>query len=147
MNTKAPDRILNNFTKICLDHGLKITPQRTVIYEELLKSRDHPTIDSLVKRVRKILPHVSFDTVYRTVLCFSDLGLVKEVEGYSGVRRYDPVTENHHHFRCTRCHRIIDFKNAYFDSIKVPGEILKQFVVTDKKIVLEGLCDECNKKT
>ena len=29
--------------------GLKITPQRTAIYEELLKAKDHPTADTFIR--------------------------------------------------------------------------------------------------
>lgn len=146
MDVKDTGQALENFRKKCRDRGFKITPQRSVIYEELIKSRDHPAIDLILKRVRKVLPNVSFDTVYRTVLSFMDLGLVKEVEGFGGSKRFDPVTESHHHFRCTRCHRIVDFYNAYFDNIKVPEDILRKYMVTDKKVLLEGLCDACSKK-
>jgi Fe2+ or Zn2+ uptake regulation protein len=33
--------------------GLKITPQRTAIYEELLKAKDHPSADTIYKRIVK----------------------------------------------------------------------------------------------
>lgn len=134
------------FKDRCRDHGLRMTPQRTVIYKELLKAKDHPSIDIILKRVRKVLPHISFDTVYRTVLSFAEIGVLKIVEGYGGSKRFDPNITPHHHFRCIRCHKIVDFYNDYFDHIKIPEEVRKQFKVLDKKILLEGLCEECSKK-
>jgi Fur family peroxide stress response transcriptional regulator len=127
------------------ENGLKITPQRTAIFQELLKAKDHPTADDIYKRIVKNMPNISFDTVNRTLLTFSKIGMIKIVEGYGQAKRYDPDLGLHHHFRCTRCGRIIDFHNKDYDNIAVPAEINKRFTVTSKKVVLEGLCGKCGK--
>jgi Fur family peroxide stress response transcriptional regulator len=125
------------------EHGLKITPQRTAIYQELLKAKDHPSADIIYKRLVKKIPNISFDTVNRTLLTFSQIGIANIVEGYGQPKRYDPDIDIHHHFRCTRCNKIIDFHNEDYDNLIVPREIQKQFTVFHKKVVLEGLCDQC----
>jgi Fur family peroxide stress response transcriptional regulator len=127
------------------EHGLKITPQRTLIYKELLKAIDHPSADTIYKRLVKKIPNISFDTVNRTLLTFSKIGITKIVEGYGQPKRYDPDIEPHHHFRCIKCNRIIDFQNKEYDNITVPEELQKKFLVTDKKVVLEGFCDKCRR--
>lgn len=127
-------------------HGLKITPQRIAIYQELLKAKDHPSADVIYKKLIKRVPTISFDTVNRTLLTFSKIGIANIVEGYGQPKRYDPDLDAHHHFRCTHCNRIIDFHNKAYDNISVPEEIQKQFSVFNKKVVLEGLCDRCKKK-
>ena len=130
----------------CVEQGLKITPQRSVIYDELLKAKDHPSADDLYKRVRKVLPNISFDTVYRTLLVFSDIGIVKLVEGYGELKRFDPDIENHHHLRCVQCQKIIDFCNQSYDALKIPAEFEKEFTILNKRVVLEGICKECSRK-
>ena len=137
---------LDSFMEKCRRHGLKVTPQRTAIYRELSKATDHPTIEGILKKVRVALPNISFDTVYRTVLSFVDAGIIHMVEGYGGSRRFDPDINPHHHFRCTRCEKIVDFSNDYFDSIRVPEELKRQFNILQKKVVLEGVCTECAKR-
>ena len=127
------------------ENGLKITPQRTAIYGELLKAKDHPSADDIYKRIVKKIPNISFDTVNRTLLTFSKIGITKVVEGYGQAKRYDPDMDLHHHFRCVRCGRIIDFHNKDYDDIPVPEEINRQFTVTSKKVVPEGLCGKCKK--
>jgi Fur family peroxide stress response transcriptional regulator len=127
-------------------YGLKITPQRTAIYQELLKANDHPSADSIYRKLIKKIPSISFDTVNRTLLTFSKIGVAHIVEGYGQPKRYDPNVNPHHHFRCTQCDRIVDFYNKAYDNISVPEEIQKQFTVVNKKVVLEGLCDRCNNK-
>jgi len=127
-------------------HGLKITPQRTAIYQELLKAKDHPSADIIYKRLIKRVPNISFDTVNRTLLTFSRIGIANIVEGYGQPKRYDPYVDTHHHCRCIYCNTIIDFQNKAYDKLTVPQDIKKQFTVFNKKVVLEGICDRCRKK-
>ncbi len=127
------------------EHGLKITPQRTAIYQELLKAKNHPSADDIYKRIVKKIPNISFDTVNRTLLTFSKIGIINVVEGYGQAKRYDPDMDIHHHFRCIQCGSIIDFHNKEYANITVPEEINKQFTVLSKKVVLEGLCSKCRK--
>jgi Fur family peroxide stress response transcriptional regulator len=135
--------MMDIFYQRAKEHGLKITPQRTAIYQELLKAKDHPSADIIYKRLVKKIPNISFDTVNRTLLTFSQIGIANIVEGYGQPKRYDPDIDIHHHFRCTRCNKIIDFHNEDYDNLIVPREIQKQFTVFHKKVVLEGLCDQC----
>jgi Fur family peroxide stress response transcriptional regulator len=140
------DESLDLFREKCRENNLKITPQRIVIYRELLKSKDHPNAEALHKRMKKIIPDISLDTVNRTLLTFSKIGIVKNVEGYGEPRRYDPKIENHHHFRCVNCNSLIDFNYKLYDDITIPGDIKKRFSVINKKILIEGYCDKCRKK-
>ena len=144
--TSSNESLLHQFKKKCADHSLKVTPQRTTIYEELLRSKEHPTADLVYQKVRNKLPNISFDTVNRTLLTFSKLGVIRVVEGYGEAKRFDPDLEPHHHFRCIRCNRIIDLQEQTFDEINIPKNISKQFTVLHKKVVLEGVCETCRKR-
>lgn len=139
-------KMMELFYRRSEENGLKITPQRTTIYQELLKAIDHPSAEVIYGRIVKKIPNISFDTVNRTLLTFSKIGIANIVEGYGQPKRYDPDINAHHHFRCTRCNKIIDFHNEDYDNLSVPHEIQKQFTVFHKKVVLEGLCDQCKKK-
>jgi Fur family peroxide stress response transcriptional regulator len=139
----AGSRMKDDFLEKCRENGLKITPQRRAIYEELLKATEHPSADSLHGRLKRAFPNISLDTVNRTLLTFSTIGIIHVVEGYGQARRFDPNVEPHHHFRCIRCNSIIDFRDASYDGMKVPAEIRKQYTVLNKKVVLEGYCSTC----
>jgi len=146
MKLNVKDNSLDLFRKKCKENKLKITPQRIVIYQELLKSKNHPHAEALYRRVKKIIPDISLDTVNRTLLTFSRIGLVKNVEGYGDPRRYEPDLNNHHHFRCVNCNAIIDFEYKSYDDLPIPPELKKRFQVTDKKVLLEGYCNKCLKR-
>lgn len=134
------------FREKCRENNLKVTPQRVVIYEELLKSKDHPNAEVLFERVKKIFPAISLDTVNRTLLTFSQIGIVNIVEGNGEPRRFDPDIENHHHFRCVKCNTIIDFDYKLYDNMEVPEKIDKKFTVLNKKVLLQGYCNKCHNK-
>jgi Fur family peroxide stress response transcriptional regulator len=140
------DAAVDLFWRKAKECGLKITPQRTAIFQELLRAKDHPTADDIFKRIVRKIPNISFDTVNRTLSTFSTIGLAKVVEGYGQAKRYDPDLGAHHHFRCVRCGGIIDFCCKDYDDIAVPAEIGERFTVTGKKVVLEGLCGACGKE-
>ena len=125
------------------ERGLKITPQRTAIYEELLKAKDHPSADTIYKRIVKKIPNISFDTVNRTLLTFAGIGVVDVVEIFGGAKRFDPNGANHHHMHCVRCGTIIDFQNRTYDNLKVPEDLRDEFRVISKRVVFRGLCKAC----
>jgi Fur family peroxide stress response transcriptional regulator len=143
METKKREERMMRFRQCCREHGLKMTPKRILIYEELIQSRDHPSPETLFKRVRRKAPQISLDTVYRTLGTFHDIGLVDMVEGFALTRRFDPNQDHHHHARCTRCQAMLDFDSRTYDQLKVPPEIRKVFSVQRVRVTVEGLCRDC----
>jgi len=134
------------FRKRCKQNNLNMTPQRIAIYEELIKSKNHPDSEDIYERIKNVFPDISLDTVYRTLSKFAEIGLVHLVEGYGEAKRYDPDTNKHHHFRCQKCNKIVDFHDASYDNLKIPKALQKSFSVTNVKVILEGTCDECIRK-
>ncbi len=147
MLQKSKKDLMTEFRDRCKQHNLNITPQRVAIYEELVKSEDHPCSEDIFDRVRKVFADISLDTVYRTLSTFAEMGLVHIVEGYGEVKRYDPDTSPHHHFRCLECNNIIDFRNESYDNLKIPMQFQENFNVMNIKVVLEGKCGRCVKKS
>jgi len=142
VNDRTDERMLS-FESICREHGLSITPQRVAIYKELVSSPEHPSAVMILNKVREYYSNISLDTVNRTLLTFHEIGLAKMVESSGDPKRFDPNLEPHHHFRCIKCGKIEDFKNQSYDTLKVPPELDKKFVVMQKIVHLEGFCDRC----
>ncbi|KQC14807.1 MAG: Fur family transcriptional regulator [Desulfuromonas sp. SDB] len=143
MNNKINLNRKKLFEKQCKQNHLRITPQRSVIFQSLTDSPDHPTADMIYQQVKKQFPNISFDTVNRTLITFAEIGLVNLVEGYGESRRFEPNLNQHHHFRCIKCHKIIDFQDDDLNSIKIPENIKSKFKILNQRVVLEGLCDQC----
>ena len=139
--------LLDNFRKICRKHKLRVTPQRVLIYEEVINSKDHPSADVLYKRIIERCPEVSFDTVYRTLAKFASIGLIEQIDGFGTSMRFDPMIGQHFHFRCRQCGNIIDFEAQCYENLAIPDEIAERHEVTKLQVTLEGICSECIKKS
>lgn len=134
---------MDKFYSTCKEQNLKITPQRIAIYKALLASKDHPSADFVFRAIKTDFPNISFDTVNRTLLTFSEIGLIDVVESYSGARRFDPNREAHHHVHCVQCGTITDFNSAEFDSLVLPAEIKNKNKIISKRVTVNVICSQC----
>ncbi len=143
MNSNNKNDLIHDFKKICREKKMKVTPQRTAIYTELLNSYDHPNVETLYKRVKKTFPDISFDTVYRTLSFFHDIGIAEIIEGLSPTRRYEGNTLKHYHFICRKCGNIYDIENVPFN-FKTPKEVEMNYDVLNIRVLFEGVCKNCS---
>jgi len=137
---------LDGFIQECRKHNLRVTPQRTAIYKRLVKAKNHPSADELFQAIRREFPNISYDTVNRTLLTFSRVGLINLVEGHTTPRRFDPDLSNHHHFHCQQCGKIMDFYNSDYDDLEIPISLRRRFDVISSRVVLRGICRKCSQK-
>jgi Fur family ferric uptake transcriptional regulator len=123
------------------------TEQRAVILDELRKCRNHPGADELYARVRGRLPRISLATVYRNLELMAAQGLIRRLDPGSGSRRFDPVVENHGHFRCTACGKVEDLPFPL--ELPQPDEKLpwvRQRTIQGGQAEYFGLCPGCRKR-
>ena len=146
VNSRELKEKMDAFRERCRKVGLKITPQRMAVYKALIESKEHPSAEAVYRNIKKRLPNISLDTVNRTLLTLSEIGVAFVVEGSGDARRFDGNLESHQHFKCIKCKRIIDFYHKPFDNIPIPKSISKKFTVLKKTVYLEGICDSCRKE-
>ncbi len=147
MDLRSLDKKVCEFEWRCRKAGLKITPQRIAIYKALIMTDAHPTAEDVFREVRKTLNSISLDTVNRTLLTLAHIGAAFVVEGTGQPRRYDGGLEDHQHFLCIDCGKVIDFHHTPFDNIQLPHEIEGKYEILRKTVYLEGLCEQCKSKS
>lgn len=135
----------DEFQQRCRQMGLKVTPQRTAVYRALLETDEHPSVEAVFRKVKRIFPNISLDTVNRTLLTLSNIGAAFIVEGSGDAKRFDGNLAAHQHFKCIKCKRIIDFCHKPFENIYVPKSISRKFTILRKTVYFEGICDLCNR--
>jgi Fur family transcriptional regulator, peroxide stress response regulator len=123
--------------------GVKLTPQRLEIYREVSASREHPGAERIFEGVRRRLPTISLDTVYRTLWMFIDKGLITTLGLPQGRMRFDANMERHHHFVCTRCGAAHDFYAEAFNALPLPPVVHGFGAVTETHVEVRGLCSRC----
>ncbi len=127
--------------------GLRMTPQRMVIFETLLAATDHPSCEDLLSRLRPEMPSLSLDTVYRTVGTLERAGVLRKVATSEGAQRFDANLAPHHHFVCDACQRIWDFTWESFDKLPTPELLRDGRDIFVRQAELKGICLECLKST
>ncbi|MFZ5427080.1 MAG: Fur family transcriptional regulator [Thermodesulfobacteriota bacterium] len=137
------DSALEKFKAISQDKGLRLTHQRLEILRELVGAKDHPSAETVFGRVRRRLPTISLDTVYRTLSTFDELGIIMRVPVTGDQGRFDADTSPHHHFVCSRCKSIYDFMWNDFDRLVLPSDSESLGRVDDRRVVVRGVCQTC----
>ena len=103
--------------------GVKLTFQRLEIFREVAKSLDHPDVETVFFGVRRRIPTISLDTVYRTLWLLIDLGLLTTLGPPRGRVRLYANLSPHHHFICKKCGITRDFLSPKFDRLKIPNTV------------------------
>jgi len=130
-------------TDLFRERGLRVTPQRQMIFGLLQANDSHPTVESLYERARSEMPTMSLKTVYQTVHDLEALGEVDVLDLGTGSLRVDPnVEDDHHHLVCSSCGRVRDLP-VEFDGLRVPGRYRRDFTVDAVQVIFRGRCDDC----
>jgi Fe2+ or Zn2+ uptake regulation protein len=138
---KTPEAIIQLFNQ----KGLKITPQRRLIFELLAEDESHPTAEELYKLVISRMPDVSQTTVYNTLRELVELGELYPVENLSQAgARFDTNTSFHHHLFCMHCHTLVDIEQDFPD-VKLTMEEAKGYQIVKNQVTFYGVCQECQK--
>lgn len=136
---------LDAFIDSCRERGVKVTHQRLEIFREVASASDHPDAGAVYKRVRKRMPTVSLDTVYRNLRLLEDHGLIA-VAGINQERlRFDGNAEPHHHFVCIECGRMDDLQWDPLARLALPGEAQAFGEPLSLHIEVRGLCKQCKR--
>jgi Fur family ferric uptake transcriptional regulator len=123
-----------------------MTPQRSIILEEIRKTKTHPTADGVHALVRRRLPRVSLATVYRNLDLLARAGMIQKVELGGCPRRYDGWVDDHIHVRCVECGKVGDVSDGLLGRTRARVEKLSGYDITGYHLEFTGLCSECKKK-
>jgi Fur family peroxide stress response transcriptional regulator len=140
------ERRMNRFENVCRESGAKLTHQRTEIFREVAQSADHPDAEEVYLAVRRRLPTVSLDTVYRTLWWLKDLGLITVLGPSRERARFDANLSRHHHFVCTMCGLTQDFTSDELDGLDLPDSIRSIGQMDRIQVEAIGLCMNCTSK-
>lgn len=125
--------------------GFGSTKQRQAVLRVIRESDEHLTANEVFGEARRLLPGISFATVYNSLSYLKNKGLISEVRFGTNAMRYDRNLERHDHALCTKCGTLVDFE------MKLPGKLVAKaakesnFKPESLEFTLRGLCPECSK--
>lgn len=136
-------RRMDLFAKACRESGAKRTHQRMEIFREVAQSGDHPDVETVHRRVRKRMPTVSLDTVYRTLWWLKELGLVNTLGPPRERTRFDANLSDHHHFMCTHCGVTWDFNSDALNHLSIAETVQSIGSMETMHLEVKGICHNC----
>src|ERR1700742_4916232 len=111
----------DELTTLFRERGLRVTPQRQVIFRLLHGDDEHPTVEALYERAQSEMPTMSLKTVYQTVHDLEALGEGDVLDLGTGSVGVDPNVEcADHPLAPSSWGRVRDLP-VECDGLKVPG--------------------------
>ena len=138
-------KLLNRFKEALKKEGLKYTPQRTAVLEEIIKDKGHRESEEIYLALKKRGQHVSRATVYRTMDILVNNGFARKMNLGDGRARYESkVNRPHHdHLVCMDCGLIVEFMDQKIEDLQDEIAIQYEFQLKRHIHQLFGLCKKC----
>ncbi len=146
LRKKIVDQRMKRFEEVCRESGVKLTYQRMEVFREVAGTEDHPDAETVFHGVRKRIPTISLDTVYRTLWTLNDLGLIKTLGASRERSRFDANLDQHHHFVCTQCGHTYDFISETLNNLHLPDSVDELGKIESTLVEVRGVCHKCAKK-
>lgn len=127
------------------DRGLKYTPERRMLLQEVLSDNEHFEAEQLLISMRQAGKRVAKATIYRTLPLLVNCGILKQVQFGDKLARYEHTFGQapHDHMVCRKCRRIVEFDSS--EVVKLRAELAGRygFEALSHRFQITGLCSEC----
>jgi len=136
-NLKPVD-ILNKYLE---NEGLRKTPERNIILEEIYKTNTHFDIDELFNIISK-KNKISKATIYNTIELFQKLELITKHVFNDTKVLYEKTfnKKQHNHLICVKCNKIQEFCDPRLQNIIDSAENLLKFKISKHSLNFYGHC-------
>lgn len=131
---------IDNIGEYLRGSGIKPSYQRIKIFEFLMNTKEHPTVDTIYKSLVTDIPTLSKTTVYNTLNLFVENNIALLITIEENETRYDADVSVHGHFKCEKCGRVADFS---LELGEMALEELAGFQINQKHVYFKGICDRC----
>ena len=125
--------------------GLRLTPQRRLVFSVLESGEGHLSAEEIYSRVRAKYSRINISTVYRTLELLKELGLITVTDLGEGKLRYHYQEKgHHHHLICEKCGRVTELSESLFQPLKRELEGRYRFKADLSHLAIFGRCQKCS---
>jgi Fur family ferric uptake transcriptional regulator len=142
METEGPKEIFTAYLKA---GGHRVTPERYVVLDAVLRSKGHFDADELFLKIKASGHKISRATVYNTLDLLLACGFISKYRFAENHSRYEKVfgRPHHDHLICLQCGEITEFVNDRISLVQ--SEICKErnFKPQGATFQIFGICAKC----
>lgn len=120
-----------------------LTKQRQAVLQVIRDSDSHLTANEVFEDARRILPGISFATVYNSLRFLKEHGMIGEVRFGNDAARFDRKLARHDHAICSHCGKLVDLDLPIPQELLRKGERLSKFKADSLEVILRGVCPDC----
>jgi len=127
------------------NRGLRRTPEREQVLQEIFEIHGHFDVDELYLRLRSKGSKVSKASIYRTIPLFIDCALIREVDFSDGHWHYEHIYghAHHSHLRCLRCGQIHEFEDPGLQRLEERLAQKYGYLIKGHQLQVHGYCSIC----
>ena len=123
--------------------SLELTKQRESVLRVIRESDKHLTANEVFDDARRLLPGISFATVYNSLRYLKQEGLIGEIRFGTGAKLYDRNLTRHDHAVCDDCGKLVDLEFPLSDELFKEAADRSKFKIASIELTVRGLCPEC----
>ncbi len=125
--------------------GLKLSSGRIKVFKMVMNAHGHFAAEEIVKFCKQSHTKVSRATVYRSLHEMLEAGIIRETAFGEKHHHFEHMYDEkpHHHARCIRCSKIIEFPDMKEDRVYVPFLQKQGFQILGHEMHFYGVCKEC----
>jgi Fur family zinc uptake transcriptional regulator len=129
--------------EILRENGYKKTDKRELILNMFEETDKYLTARDLLDVLKKDHPGMSYDTIYRNLATFVELGILEETElnGERNFRMHCDVDHHHHHFICMECGSVKEVSHCPMEKME---QLLPGYMIEAHKFEIYGKCPDCH---
>ncbi len=141
---QSEQEILRQYLK---ENGLRRTPEREHILQEIFATHEHFDVDELYLRLCQKGVKISKASIYRALRLFLDCGLIREVDFSDGHWHFEHIYghNQHAHLRCLGCGEIVEFEDPNLTLLQ--GQLGRDYhyQIVSCHLEVKGYCATCGK--